>query len=749
MRLGRRGAAALLVAAGIIGGTRALAGAGEPGPPAGLRACWVFLETAGSIEPIRERGLSPRIRHLSRWLRAASIFLTPEEARDLASDPRVRGIRPVARFGAEVPPQIRWDGVEEDAIPVHAKAAAMADQDPRTLGPADYGSTWNQLEMLGVPELHRRGYSGDGVKVALFDTGFFKEHVSLSQRIRVAERDFVGGDGDTGYDPNDPGDAPQSSSHGTYTWSTLGGFDPGRQVGAAYRASFVLARTEDVLREVHAEEDNYVAALEWADSLGVDIVSTSLGYRYFDDGSAYSFGELDGETLPITIATERAAERGILVITAMGNEGPEGGSLGAPADGKRVASVGAVDSRGLLADFSSRGPTADGRIKPDVVAQGIGVACASASTPASYTYASGTSLSTPLIAGLAALLREARPDWGPDSLIAALRRSGDRSGSPGNEAGWGIPDGLRALRSTDPRLAIEGSSWRDEDGRVDGIAGFGETGALRLWIRNVGRRASGPGTAHVSLHSPLFSLIDSTAAVVPAIAPADSALVTVARMSIGGGEDIGYYSLFVRIAAAGDTVDRKVVIPVIPGYSISGLQASADEFGAVHLLWSANGSAILRARVYRAAPPETSQVLLFEETLHHPRGEWVDRVSMPGTYRYWVSAVLVGGSESPMQGPVEATTSAPSTRRLGMPFPNPVSRGIVSIPLAWPAGRGPRVEIYDVTGRRIRTLTGRDAGPGFPLVPWDLASEDGRGVATGWYVVRVPGAGSARVLVVR
>jgi hypothetical protein len=781
-------ALALLSVAGLLLSVTPTERVRAEGTPSRSRPCWVFfrepdalrsprtpialsaraairLEKVGRIagsdrsdfafdpsllDPIRERGLIPRIRRLSRWLQAVSLLLSPEEARDLASDRRIRLIHPVARFIRDLPPEPPSAPIEEGPVPpASQKASAAVDRDPRTLTPAEYGPTWDQLEMIGIPEMHRRGLSGSGVMVALFDSGFFKEHASLSSLTKVAERDFVRGDDNTEYNANDPGDTRESNVHGTYTWSALGGYDPGRQIGGAYRASFVLAKTEDVLREVHAEEDNYIAALEWADSLGVDIVSTSLGYRYFDDGSGYSFGELNGETAPITIATERAAENGILVITAMGNDGPEPGSLGVPADGKRVVSVGAVDSRRVLADFSSRGPTADGRIKPDVDAQGIGVFCASASGILNYTRVNGTSLSTPLAASLATLLLEARPDWGPDSLIAALRASGDHSSSPDNNVGWGVADGLRALRSTDARLSVPRYAWIDENRTIDGVPGFDETGALRLWIRNLGARPSGAGEVFVGLHSPLFSLIDSTAVALPPLAPMDSALVTIGRMEIGEGQSVGLYPLFVRIAADGDTVDRKLSLTVIPSYSIAGVQATAGSFGTIHVTWRTAGEAITRARVYRSAAPDTSREIVFEESVHRNQEEWIDRPTRPGRYRYWVSATLIGGRESAPQGPAEVVTSSPSRVRVGDPFPNPVSSGSASIPLAWTAGGVPRIEVYDVTGRRVRELIGADSGPGFPLLSWDLVGEDGRPVATGWYFVRAPGAGSARLLVVR
>jgi len=701
------------------------------------------------LDPLRERGLLPRVRNVSRWLEAASVLLTADQAREVESDPRVDGVRPVAHFARTIPPAPPPSVIPP--VPSAAKPLGRAaDRDPRTLRPGDYGQCWDQLEMLGIPEMHRRGWSGAGVIVAIFDTGFYKDHMSLYPLDEIAEHDFVLGDSTVQYDPHDPRDVARSNDHGTYTWSTLGGFDPGRQIGPAYRASFLLAKTEDVSREVHAEEDNYIAALEWADGLGADIVSSSLGYRYFDDGTGYTLAQLDGETAPITIATEIAAQRGVLVVTAIGNDGQNGvSSLGVPADGKRVLSIGAVDVRGRLADFSSRGPTGDGRIKPDVDAMGVAVHCGFSSSPISYGAVSGTSLSTPLAAGLAALLLEARPTWGPDSLIHAIRASGSRHMTPDNDYGWGIADGLRALGASEARLVARASVWTEETGSLrEGIPGWGETGALDLWIRNDGGSASEAGTIRILSHDSRMTLLDSVAVAVPALTTGDSALARVARVRFGAGTDLRLIPAFVEIDAGADTIDRRLVLPVIPPYSIQP-SAQAGALGTVRLSWTAVApqGVVTKVRIHRSSAADTARVLVHEEN-PQATGVWIDHLDLPGTYSYWFTLALFGGRESRAQGPLTAVIPEQVETRFGSPFPNPASKGTVAIPLSWTRGDRPRVEIYDIAGRWVRTLSGVQ-GQAYPRFDWDLKGDDGRSVATGVYIARAPGAGSVRVLVIR
>jgi len=245
-----------------------------------------------------------------------------------------------------------------------------------------------------------------------------------------------------------------SFEHGTWTLSQLAGRASGRYLGSAYGCNAILGRTEYDPSEKPIEMVYWTMGAEWADSLGADVISSSLGYNLFPDsaGTNITYPMLDGHTSTITRAAEIAAAKGILVVVSAGNDGTHsyvGYKIGAPADanGDSVLAIGALDSLGNYASFSSKGPTYDGRIKPDLAAQGVANWLADPSgDPNAYTRASGTSFSTPLVAGLAACLMQARPTWPPVMIIQALKHSASRATSPDTLVGWGLPDGLAALR---------------------------------------------------------------------------------------------------------------------------------------------------------------------------------------------------------------------------------------------------------------------------------------------------------------
>ncbi len=302
--------------------------------------------------------------------------------------------------------------------------------------PFDYGEALTQNTMINIQALHSKGFSGEGVRIALFDSGFdgvdtVDAFDSLWVKNRViAWYDFV--DDDT--------TVFRSDSHGTQVMSTIGANLPGEMVGTAPHASFILCRTEDARSETQQEEHNWVAALEWADSVGVDVIHTSLGYSKFDnEENSYSYEDMDGNTAIITRAADLAAKKGIIVTTSAGNEGTDSWHyITAPCDGDSVLCVGAVNSYGKRSVFSSFGPAADGRIKPDVVAMGSNTTVAS---PRNYiTTSQGTSFSGPIIGGLVACLRQAHPKRSNMDIIQAVRLSSDQFVYPDEEYGYGIPD---------------------------------------------------------------------------------------------------------------------------------------------------------------------------------------------------------------------------------------------------------------------------------------------------------------------
>jgi len=378
-------------------------------------------------------GQVTKVRAVSRWLNAASVEATGRQLKALEQNAFIRSIDLVASFKRD----------ESLLLPAAASSPARASgQDIRT----DYGPSLAQLEQIGVPTLHDLGYSGSGVIVGMLDTGFRKSHQAFQNARLLAEWDFVNGDGDVQQDLSDPNDYPDA--HGTGTWSVLGGFSPGQLFGPAYGADFLLAKTETVSFERPIEEDYWVAGIEWAESLGAEVVSSSLGYTDW-----YTFADMDGRTAVTTRAAARAVSLGVVVVNAAGNERDKPwGHIIAPADGFGVVAVGAVNAGGRIAPFSSPGPTFDGRTKPEVCALGVDDWMAANGVDGSDTYrrGSGTSFATPLVAGVVALILEAHRDWTPRRVRAALLGTAERSLRPDNNYGWGIIDAASAVLA-DPR----------------------------------------------------------------------------------------------------------------------------------------------------------------------------------------------------------------------------------------------------------------------------------------------------------
>jgi len=302
----------------------------------------------------------------------------------------------------------------------------------------DYGQAYNQINMVNGIPLHDLGLDGAGMIIAVLDAGFLNvdeieafDSLWLNNQI-IGYKDFVS--------PFAP-DIFDSHYHGTMVLSTMGANLPTEMVGTAPKADYWLLRSEDGTTEYLIEELNWASAAEYADSLGADIINSSLGYTTYDDPTQdHTYEDMDGNTTPITIAADLAASKGILVVNSAGNSGNNSWHyIGAPADGDSVFTIGAVNSSGNYASFSSTGPTYDGRIKPNVVAQGQGSTVISAYT-GNVTSGNGTSFSSPITAGMVACLWQAYPDKKNTEIMEAIQQSATQAINPDSLLGYGIPD---------------------------------------------------------------------------------------------------------------------------------------------------------------------------------------------------------------------------------------------------------------------------------------------------------------------
>jgi serine protease AprX len=406
------------------------------------------------------------LRNVFAWANAASFSIHASKLEELAKKKCVKELLPVRTFVARFP---------RGKIANLQKKTEVPDS-------GSYGSSWPQLRMVNVPAAHNyiinklHTIPGKNIIIGLFDSGFRLnhhcfDHIKSNQSI-IADSNFVDHNGEVA-DPDSIRQAFLSISesppeeHGSQTLSLLAGYDPGKFLGVAWGARFILARTEWVGKivngkeidiEVHGEEDNWVSALVWAESLGVDVVSSSIAYSTgFTDSSGklqpqtdYTYNEFDGKTTIISKAAYEATRRGMLIVNSVGNEGSDRGSVNAPADVDDVVAVGGVSYDKSICDFSSRGPTSDGRIKPDVVtlASLPYLPLIYSSDSASYQFGGGgTSYSAPVIAGICALIRQTHPNDSAPEIRQRLYAScsfAPHQDSIDNAYGRGIPDAFVA-----------------------------------------------------------------------------------------------------------------------------------------------------------------------------------------------------------------------------------------------------------------------------------------------------------------
>lgn len=363
----------------------------------------------------------------SRWLNAVSVGADSAAIVKLLRLEFVKSVQPVAVSNRN---DICLNSCSTTMVPIRSEKHKI-------LGGA-YGESWWQAEQSGVIDAHKKGLTGMGVLVGVLDTGFELNHRAFTGLDLLDQYDFIFEDSDPSYDyTTDPFSQP---NHGTACLSVIAGYDPGYLVGIAPRATVALAKTELTGTEIPQEEDYWVAGIEWMEWLGADVVSSSLSYSQW-----YWKNNFDGMTSPSTHAAQRASELGMVICNSAGNAGPEEITLGAPADAEDVLAIAAVDAIGEITGFSSRGPSSDGRIKPDVAALGRQVTCVQPGTWDRYTKWNGTSLACPIVAGAVALVIEAHPDWSSRRVIEAIRQSADHSFKPNHTYGYGLINAARAV----------------------------------------------------------------------------------------------------------------------------------------------------------------------------------------------------------------------------------------------------------------------------------------------------------------
>lgn len=287
-----------------------------------------------------------------------------------------------------------------------------------------YGPAITQIKMSHADRLHEAGFKGQGMTIAVIDAGFHNvDKIEAMKNINIlGTRDFV----------NPEADIYAESSHGMSVLSCMAMNQPNVMIGTAPEASYWLLRSEDEYSENLVEQDYWAAAIEFADSVGVDLVNTSLGYYSFDDPTKnYRYRDLNGHYALMSREAAKAADKGIVVVCSAGNSGSGSWKkITPPGDAENVITVGAVNKYGVLAPFSSVGNTADGRVKPDVVAVGLGSDVMG--TDGNLRHANGTSFSSPIMCGMVACLWQACPELTAKEIIELVRRSGDRAVFPDN-----------------------------------------------------------------------------------------------------------------------------------------------------------------------------------------------------------------------------------------------------------------------------------------------------------------------------
>ncbi len=375
---------------------------------------------------------SVTVLYVSKWLNGVVVsFTNTSVISTINSFSFVTSTNPVNRYKLDVPPVAQPNNLAEEQMRTEAAPTATF----------NYGASYWQNHQIGADCLHSQGFRGQGMVIAVLDAGFLNannNHLfdSLFNRGGVlGTRDFVSG-GTNVYDDD---------LHGAEVLSCLAAIKPGSIMGSAPRANYWLLRTEDnaspnPYNESISEEYNWVRGAEFADSVGAQVLTTSLGYTVFDKTVYnHTYADLDGKTAAMSIAANLAARKGLLCLNAAGNGNGSGWSkISIPADADSICTVGAIDTLGNVASFSSIGPTADNRIKPDLVARGLN-SCVTDQN-GTVQHGSGTSFATPILAGAMACFWQAHPSFNAYKVIDTLRKTASNHITPNNSIGWGAPN---------------------------------------------------------------------------------------------------------------------------------------------------------------------------------------------------------------------------------------------------------------------------------------------------------------------
>jgi serine protease AprX len=379
------------------------------------------------VQGVKNTGV--QVFNCSRWFNAITVITDdPKKIEAIRNLPYVKEVKQIK---GPVPSKTPFKFDRTDPVDIAPIQGAK-----RATQTFDYGPSFKQADQIGVTCLHALGYRGDGMTIAVLDAGFKNANAlhafdSLFMENRLlGTRDFVTGDTMVFED----------YSHGMNVLSSMAANLPGKIIGTAPKAKYWLLRTEDAATESLQEEINWAVAAEFADSVGADVINTSLGYSTFDNAADdHTYADMDGNTTIITKAADMAASKGIFVTVSAGNEaGPTWFKITAPADADSVLTVGAVDSLGNIGSFSSRGPSFDGRVKPNTIARGVRTVLVN--DVGDIFMGNGTSFSSPVTAGAVACLWQAHKNKTNIEVLRAIEQSASQYLTPDSIKGFGIPN---------------------------------------------------------------------------------------------------------------------------------------------------------------------------------------------------------------------------------------------------------------------------------------------------------------------